>query len=205
VATEILQALAPGAILVNFDRGEIIDVNALDSALSCGTVGSAVIDADVFLGGGEPSGPLAPYLPLASRYSGRLLLLPHAAADTDHPSRVAGAKLAVDMIFDLLTTGRVYNLVGDLPVGLVNGGPRTPKGIGKVTEEAIRGVADDRVTLTALATRARELADFYEALLKADDAMHVELTLKTASRAIEAGDFLCSRLNAAGLLGPFRS
>jgi lactate dehydrogenase-like 2-hydroxyacid dehydrogenase len=110
-----LAALAPGAFLINFDRCEIVEIAALSEALNSGQVGDVAVDADIFVKDGEaPTGPLVSYLPLAKAYPDRVLLLPHAAADTDHPTRVAGAKQAVDQILDLLLRDRVTNLVGDV-------------------------------------------------------------------------------------------
>ena len=125
INTEVLQRLNHGATLLNFDRGECVDTNALDAAMASGKVANAAIDADIFKDhDGTLSGPLVPYLPLAEKYRERILLLPHAAADTDHPSRVAGAKQAVDQIFDALLHKRVTNLKGDLPLGYFNAGTK---------------------------------------------------------------------------------
>src|SRR5690606_3063813 len=100
VGETVLSALRPGAVLVNYDRGEVVDTQALDRALASGRLRHAAIDADLFkdAASGALSGPLTPYIPLAERYPGCLELLPHAAADTDHPSRVAGACQAIDQI-----------------------------------------------------------------------------------------------------------
>ncbi len=122
INSEILNALNKGATVLNFDRGECVDAPALDRAMTSGQVAHAAIDADIFNSGGKLSGPMAPYLPLAKKYGARILLLPHAAADTDHPSRVAGAKQAVDQIYDAILNRRVVNLKGDLPAGYINGG-----------------------------------------------------------------------------------
>jgi lactate dehydrogenase-like 2-hydroxyacid dehydrogenase len=120
---KIIAALKPKSVLLNYDRGECVDVAALDAAMASGQVQYAAIDADIFKSAdGALSGPLVPYLPLAKKYPRRLSLLPHAAADTDHPSRVAGAKQAVDQIFDSILYKRVTNLKGDLPPGYVNAG-----------------------------------------------------------------------------------
>ena len=121
--SEMLAAMNAGATVLNFDRGECVDAAALDHAMSSGHVANATIDADIFRAfDGSLSGPLVPYLPLAQKYGRRILLLPHAAADTDHPSRVAGAKQAVDQIFDTILNKRITNLKGDLPAGYVNAG-----------------------------------------------------------------------------------
>jgi lactate dehydrogenase-like 2-hydroxyacid dehydrogenase len=122
---EILAALNQNAVLLNYDRGECVDVAALDKAMASGRIGHAAIDADIFKADdGSLSGPLVPYLPFAKKYPGRIELLPHAAADTDHPSRVAGAKQAVDQIIDCIVNKQVTNLKGDLPPGYVNAGAK---------------------------------------------------------------------------------
>jgi lactate dehydrogenase-like 2-hydroxyacid dehydrogenase len=123
VNSAILDALNKDAVLINYDRGECVDAEALDMALEQRRVGQVAVDADIFKQpDGSVTGPLVPYLPLAKKYWGRVHLLPHAAADTDHPSRVAGAKQAVDQIFECVLRKRVTNLKGDLPAGYVNAG-----------------------------------------------------------------------------------
>ena len=120
----VLNALNKNAVLINYDRGEIVNVTALDETIQTGQVGFAAIDADLFMDQqtNALTGPMVPYLPLTQKYPNRLQLLPHAAADTDHPSRVAGAKQAVDQIFDAIVSRRLANLKGDLPVGYANAG-----------------------------------------------------------------------------------
>jgi lactate dehydrogenase-like 2-hydroxyacid dehydrogenase len=120
----VLQALNPHAVIINYDRGEILDVEALGRAIENNQVSHAAIDADIFQDSvtGDLLGPMAPYIPLAKRFPGKLELLPHAAADTDHPSRVAGAMQAVDQIFDAILLRRITNLKGDLPVGYSSAG-----------------------------------------------------------------------------------
>ena len=127
ISAEVLNVLHKNAVLINYDRGELVDAAALDMALQTGQLGFAAIDADLFVDqvSLELTGPMVPYLPLAQKYSGRLQLLPHAAADTDHPSRVAGAKQAVDQIFDAIISKRVVNLKGDLPSEYENAGLKT--------------------------------------------------------------------------------
>ena len=115
------------SVLINYDRGELVSVAALDQALHSGRLAHAAIDADLFKDEttGVLSGPLLPYIDLAQRYPGKLQLLPHAAADTDHPSRVAGAKQAVDQIFDCILLKRIFNLKGSLPEGYEDAGAKT--------------------------------------------------------------------------------
>jgi len=110
----VLSCLNPGAIVLNYDRGEIVDAAALDQALASGQVRYASIDADLFTDAqtGELSGPMVPYLPLDQKYPGCLELLPHAAADTEHVTRVEGAKQAVDQILAVILEKRVVNLKG---------------------------------------------------------------------------------------------
>ena len=124
---QVFAALNKNAVLINYDRGEVVDAASLDAALQSGQLSFAAIDADLFVDQqtGVLTGPMVPYLPLARNYPDKLQLLPHAAADTDHPSRVDGAKQAVDQIFDAIISKRIVNLKGDLPEGYVNGGVRT--------------------------------------------------------------------------------
>jgi lactate dehydrogenase-like 2-hydroxyacid dehydrogenase len=120
---DILHAMNSKSVLLNYDRGECVDVSALDWAMATDKISYAAIDADIFKAeDGALTGPMVPYLPLAKKYPGRIELLPHAAADTDHPSRVAGAKQAVDQIFDCILHKRVTNLKGDLPQGYIDAG-----------------------------------------------------------------------------------
>ena len=122
INAEVLGALNKGATVLNLDRGECVDAAALRDAMASSQVAHAAIDADIFNENGKLFGPMVPYLPLAEMFGSRILLLPHAAADTDHPSRVAGAKQAVDQIFDAILNKRVTNLKGDLPAGYINAG-----------------------------------------------------------------------------------
>jgi lactate dehydrogenase-like 2-hydroxyacid dehydrogenase len=119
----VLAAMHRGGVVVNYDRGEVVDVEALSNAMQSGHISHGFIDADLFADQetGVLSGPLAPYIEPARRLGGRLKLLPHVAADTDHPSRVAGAKRAVDQIMDAICNRRVTNLVGALPEGYALG------------------------------------------------------------------------------------
>lgn len=162
----VLSALKPGAVVVNYDRGEVIDADALDRALASGRVRHAAIDADLFRdeASGALSGPMLPYLELERRHPGKLELLPHAAADTDHPSRVAGACQAVDQILDVIRHRRVTNLKGDLPAGYADAGTQTPRGIGRVTPDRLAQAFDDPERFAELQRLSREIADILGAL-----------------------------------------
>jgi lactate dehydrogenase-like 2-hydroxyacid dehydrogenase len=152
IGADVLSRMNKSAVLVNYDRGELVDVAALGDALDTGQVRYAAIDADLFRDAstGRLSGPMLPYLDLVERHGDRLELLPHAAADTDHPSRVAGAKQAVDQLFDVICRKSVTNAKGTIPPGYLSQGATTPPGIGPVT-------ADHLLKLTA--SECSELAD----------------------------------------------
>ncbi len=168
VGEAVLSAMNRGAVVVNYDRGEVVDTAALDRALASGQVRHAAIDADLFksAASGVLSGPMLPYLKLAERHPGRLELLPHAAADTDHPSRVAGACQAVDQIIDAIRYRRVTNLKGDLPEGYADAGAKVPPGIGRVTTAALAAAAADP-RFAELHDISREIADTLEAIVEA--------------------------------------
>lgn len=142
IGEDILSVMATGAVLINFDRGELVDPDALARALSAGRIGRAVIDADIFVDDqtGAASGPMAPYLPLLESFGDRLCLLPHAAADTDHPTRVAGAKQAVDQILSVIRKRVAINAVGDLPDGITQGSASTPPGVGAIAPARLGAV-----------------------------------------------------------------
>jgi lactate dehydrogenase-like 2-hydroxyacid dehydrogenase len=152
IGKDVLSRMNKGAVLVNYDRGELVDVAALGDALDAGQVRHAAIDADLFrnVSTGALSGPMLPYLDLVEKHGDKLELLPHAAADTDHPSRVAGAKQAVDQLFDVICRKSVSNAKGTVPADYLSLGATTPPGIGPVT-------ADHLLKLTA--SECSELAD----------------------------------------------
>ena len=139
VNASVLAEVNDGAIIINYDRGECVDVAALDAAMASGKVRHAAIDADLFVNEetGATTGPMAPYLPLAEKYPGRVELLPHAAADTEHVSRVEGAKQAVDQIMNAIRFREVVNLKGDLPEGYSVGGSKTVAGVGQCSGQTI--------------------------------------------------------------------
>lgn len=186
----VLSACKPGAVLINFDRGELVDVAALDWALGCGQIRHGAIDADIFK---DPQsekvfGPLAPYLDVYDKHPDKLLLLPHAAADTEHHSRVAGAKQAVDQIFEAIINRQVINLVGQLPQGFVYAGAQTVKGIGKVTDKDIADVSAQQAA--HLAKLAAAVAGFWQG----DN--------QDAKGATKAANELFHLMEQHGLLGP---
>ena len=171
IGSDILNRLTDGAVLINYDRGEVVDAEALDAALAEGKVSYACIDADLFRNAadGTLSGPLVPYRALEGRHSGKLELLPHAAADTDHPSRVEGARQAVDQIFDVIQYGVVTNLKGDLPPGYRNAGARTVNGIGAVTGGTLARAVADEAVLRQAREAVESLAAIWGALSSTTD------------------------------------
>lgn len=204
VGDAVLSAMNRGAVVVNYDRGEVVDAGALDRALASGQLRHAAIDADLFKDAqsGALSGPMLPYLTLAARHPGKLELLPHAAADTDHPSRVAGACQAVDQIIDVIRHRRVRNLKGDLPEGYVDAGAKVPHGIGRVTTATLAAaVADPR--FSELHGVSREIFDTLEAIVEAVDE---GMTHQPAAADVVALTHLLLRqrrlLEALGLDGP---
>ena len=204
IGASVLSKLNPGAILLNYDRGECVDVKALDKAMKSGQVRYAAIDADLFKSGKKLSGPLVPYLPLAKKYKGRIELLPHAAADTEHVSRVEGAKQAVDQIFDVIQYKRVHNLKGDLPAGHVNAGPSTVSGVGKVTRNDLTAAVANKTAIAEVRGLAEEVAAILAALDSSSQADAVRLQIEAHGAALlKASNTLQTRLRALGLEGPY--
>lgn len=204
VGEAVLSAMNRGAVLINYDRGEVVDTAALDRALAAGQIRHAAVDADLFksLSSGTLSGPMLPYLKLAERHPGKLELLPHAAADTDHPSRVAGACQAVDQIIDVIRHRRVVNGKGDLPDGYINGGAKVPRGIGRVTTATLAAAAVEP-RFAELHDVSREIADTLEAIV---EAVEEGITHQPAKGDVAALTHLLLRqrrlLEALGLDGP---
>ncbi len=202
----MLARLNHGAVLVNYDRGELVDVDALDAALQSGKVRFATIDADLFVdeAGGNVRGPLAPYLRLAERHAGRLELLPHAAADTDHPSRVAGTMQAIDQIFDLIQYREVTNLKGELPAGFKLKGTHSPAGVGSVAKQRLAQVAGDASKIGELRSLSEELVAFTGALSSATSGpRRDELVERHGARLILAANKLGTLIDKLGLRGPY--
>ncbi|MFT3986752.1 NAD(P)-dependent oxidoreductase [Aestuariivirga sp.] len=200
----VLAALNDGAIVINYDRGELVDVAALDAALTSGKVRYAAIDADLFKDAttGKLSGPMAPYLALLERHAGKLELLPHAAADTEHGSRVDGAKQAVDQVFDAIQYRSVTNLKGDLPEGYAHGGAATVPCVGKVTGDDIARAAEGEV-VAALRDQAETIAAIWGALAAAtDEEARQKLIARHAETLIRTSNSYGTLMRKLGLEGP---
>lgn len=203
---DVLSALNPGAVLINYDRGELVDIRALASALSSGRVAHAAVDADLFKDGdnGRLSGPMLPYLALVPEFGDRLELLPHAAADTDHPSRVTGAKQAIDQMFEAVQRRRIHNLKGSLPDGYVDAGPQLPDTIGPTHAAGLAHIAEDGAVAARLAEEAGRFADFWQALAQAVDADDRSVIIaEGARRMVLAANILSDQIRQLGLDGPY--
>lgn len=199
----VLSALNDRAVLLNYDRGELVDVAALGTALSSGKVRHAAIDADIFVTADGVTGPMKPYLSLLADHGSKLELLPHAAADTDHPTRVSGAKQAVDQLLDAIRNRVVTNLKGDLPEGYVSKGARSPLGIGQVTRADIARLAGNAEHLATLRQASETIASILGALDAVSDEAHLS-RLVDRYRTLLTESILKQRelFASAGLVAP---
>jgi len=164
-SARILDLLADQAVLINFDRGELVDVPDLMVALDKGQISQVAVDADIFGAQDERHGPLVPYLQLLDSHGRRVLLLPHAAADTDHPSRVAGALQAADQIIAAIRYKYVVNRVGPLPVGYSDMGQHSILGVGRVGAAVIDELRKDTQEVASLRQQLATVDSWLDALL----------------------------------------
>ncbi|NQU57054.1 MAG: phosphoglycerate dehydrogenase [Rhodospirillales bacterium] len=204
IDAEVLAVMNRGAVVVNYDRGELVCTKSLDEALASGQVSYAAIDADLFKDAatGELSGPMVPYLEIYPKHIGKMELLPHVAADTEHVSRVDAAKQAVDQIYDLIQFKVVINLKGDLPEGYSDGKSLTVNGVGAVTKKDISGLSAD--SLENIRNLTENLATFWGALEATKDAdRRAELIERYASDATKTANRLLTVFDKNGLQGPF--
>lgn len=201
----VFEQLNHGATLINYDRGEVVNTSDLGDALASGKVRFVCVDADLFVdASGGTSGPMAPYLQLQKRYPNAFELLPHAAADTDHPSRVEGAKQAVSQIIRAIRYREVVNLKGDLPPGYSRAGAQTVAGIGKVSAERLLGVAADRLQVNELRAMAETLAAFWGALATTSDPdRRAELIERHGGDVLLNSNRYATLVESLGLRGPY--
>lgn len=206
IDADVLNAMNDGAIIINYDRGEVVNADALDAALASGKIRYAGIDADLFKNAetGELSGPMVPYLALQEKHAGKLELLPHAAADTEHVSRVEGAKQAVDQIMDCIMFKSVMNLKGDLPEGYTNAGAVTVNGVGKVTPNTLGTAISDEATLTTIRDAAENLTAHWAAISSITDENHrAELVERYGAELVKSSNTYISMIEKLGLKGPY--
>jgi phosphoglycerate dehydrogenase-like enzyme len=207
IDAEVLNSLNDGAVVVNYDRGELINAQALDNALASGKVRYAAIDADMFKNPetGEISGPAAPYLGLEKKHRGRMELLPHAAADTEHLSRVEGAKQAVDQIMGVIQYKAVVNLKGDLPKGYTDAGAKTVDGVGSVSALRLaEAVAEDDFLANARKTAERLAAIWGSLSATTNPERRAELLERYGSELIMGSNRYATLVERSGLKGPYR-
>lgn len=205
VGASVLNALNDGAVIVNYDRGEVVDADALHAAMASGKVRYAAIDADLFVADdGSLFGPMVPYRPLIEAFPGRLELLPHAAADTEHTSRVDGAKQAVDQILSAIRYRTVINCKGDVPEGYTSGGAQTVPGVGKVSTSVLATAAADSEALARLRDASETLASIWGAIQTTQDpARRAELIAQHGEALTLAANTLRRDSDALGLNGGF--
>lgn len=205
---KILNTLNQGAVVINYDRGEIIDTESLGKALASGVVRHVCVDADIFKNfeTGEITGPLLPYCELAKQYPGQLALLPHAAADTEHFSRVEGAKQAVDQIIQAIQFKQIVNLKGDLPKGYEHGGSKTVFGVGKVTAQHLAEMVTQEDFAAQMRQTAENLAAIWGALATIEDSKRrAELIERYGAQLILDSNRYASLMEEFGLKGPYRA
>lgn len=206
VSAPVLAELNPGAILINYDRGECVDATALDAAMASGKVRYAAIDADLFVdaASGATSGPMVPYLPLAEKYPGRIELLPHAAADTEHVSRTEGAKQAVDQIISAIRYREVVNLKGDLPEGYAMSGAMTVAGVGKCSGLTLARALEDRAAAESARAEAETMAAIWGALASASTADQRNRLIERHGAALaRSANSYAALMRRLGIEGPY--
>lgn len=159
----LLMALNNDALVVNFDRGELINTYALKAALGCKKVDQVVVDADIFVDAqGQCTGPLQDYRHLCDEFADNLTLLPHVAADIDHLSRVAGAKQAIKQLITAIKDKVIINSVGEIPHGFTDGGKQTLCGIGAISQNSFDCLDNNQVI--QMAKLSSEMALFWQEL-----------------------------------------
>ena len=203
----VLNSLNDGAVVVNYDRGELINAQALDDALASGKVRYAAIDADMFKHPetGAITGPIAPYLDLEKKYRGRMELLPHATTDTEHSSRVEGAKQTVDQIMRVIQYKEVVNLKGDLPAGYTDAGAQTVDHVGSVSALRLaEAVAEDDFLANARKTSERLAAIWGSLSATTDPERRAELLERYGSELIFESNRYATLVEGSGLKGPYR-
>lgn len=203
---DVFSVMAQGAVVVNYDRGELVDVDALGDALASGQVRHAAIDADLFrnITTGELSGPMVPYLRLVTDFPNSLELLPHAAADTDHPSRVAGARQAVDQIYAAIVEGKVTNLKGTLPYGYRSAGSKTPDGIGAMSAQRLVEIFQSTGDSSEFAALFLEQARLWSAVAVASDEERVAIAAANGESFVRGTNRLLWLIARTGLAAPYQ-
>jgi hypothetical protein len=127
--------------------------------------------------------------------------LPHAAADTEHVSRVEGARQAVDQIFDCVLHKRLTNLKGTAPEGYSVAGAHTVAGVGRVTANDLTRISAR--DLAALRTQSERVAGIWGALSSADAEGRAKLSKRHGKALLLAVNRQAALLRKLGIEGPF--
>jgi len=147
-----------------------------------------------------------PYLSIQKKNADKMELLPHAAADTEHVSRVEGAKQAVDQIFNCIQYKTVVNLKGDLPAGYRSGGARTVNGVGKVTCQDVANIAESADTVAHMRAMAENMAAFWGAVEATKDPERRQVLLdRHAAEMVKNSNCYSREMEKFGAKGPFAS
>jgi hypothetical protein len=132
-------------------------------------------------------------------------LLPHAAADTEHLSRVEGAKQAVDQIMGVIQYKAVVNLKGDLPKGYTDAGAKTVDGVGSVSALRLaKVVAEDDFLANARKTAERLAAIWGSLSATTNPERRAELLERYGSELIMGSNRYATLVERSGLKGPYR-
>lgn len=172
VNDEILNSLADGALVINAARGQLINIDALRSAINSGKVGKVVVDADAILdaeGNHTSKSTLKPYIDLAEEFKGVIDIVtsPHVFVDSNIKVREAlfiRASIQLGLAFGILPESFIkqHGLPGGfagkkvlvnsiLPVSepYINGGEFKPP-FGKVTPHELKEVYGRNLGLVEL-------------------------------------------------------
>ena len=147
---------------------------------------------------------MAPYIELEKHHSGKMELLPHAAADTEHISRVEGAIQAVNQIFSAIRFKKVINLKGDLPEGYTDEGATTVNGVGKVTPNRLFKLLRNDNFLKNMGKIVEEINAILGELESTENPdLRKELIERYGSKLILASNTYASSMESSGLKGPY--
>jgi len=145
---------------------------------------------------------MVPYRNIYEKHVGKMELLPHAAADTEHMSRVEGAKQAVDQIFDVIQFRKVTNLKGDLPAGYTDAGAKTVNGVGKVSSASVANLSAEQIQ--QLADSAHAMAAYWGAVNATQDSdRRAALVAQYSEMMVLNSNIYGTLLAQNGLQGPF--
>ncbi len=205
VSEQILNSLADGALVINAARGQLINIDALRSAIISGKVGKVVVDADAILdaeGQHTSKSTLKPYLDLAKEFEGAIDIItsPHVFVDSNIKVREAlfiRASIQLGLAFGILPESLIkqHGLSADftekkvlvnsiLPVRepYINGGEFKPP-FGKVTPHELKEIYGRNLGLVEL-------------VMETSIAYHDDPT-----NPLKAADFHKMLLRAAMLVG----